>query len=123
MASEQQHFFVKMSIVYLNRVFSGCKIPPDNRVHYNFPLNLETNDSKCHGVDGLLDAYRAALARVQLAGPSDFAPCVRLAARYAASLPQDGANYNVLLILTDGVIADIKATKEEIVKVSRRSQT
>lgn len=65
-----------------------------------------------------MNAYRAALARVQLAGPSDFAPSIRFAARHAAALPKDGSNYNVLLILTDGVIADVDSTKEEIVKAS-----
>ncbi|CAD5220261.1 unnamed protein product [Bursaphelenchus xylophilus] len=96
----------------------GAKIPPDTRVHYNFPLNLETNDCRCAGVDGLLNAYLIAQRRVELSGPTDFAPTIRFAARHAAALPEDGSKYSVLLIITDGVITDIEASKEEIVKAS-----
>jgi hypothetical protein len=59
-----------------------------------------------------------AQSRVELSGPTDFAPTIHFAARHAASLPEDGSRYSVLLIITDGVITDIEATKEEIVKAS-----
>ncbi|KAH7731153.1 copine-5-like protein [Aphelenchoides avenae] len=96
----------------------GAKIPPDNHVHYNFPLNLETGDPRCYGIEGLLQAYLTAQSRVELSGPTDFAPIVRFAARRAASLPDDGSKYSILLIITDGVITDMEAAKEEIVKAS-----
>lgn len=32
-------------------------------------------------------------------------------------MPEDGSKYCVLLILTDGAITDLEATKEEIIKV------
>lgn len=38
--------------------------------------------------------------------------------RYAAAV-QDGSQYFVLLIITDGVISDMAQTKEAIVNVSR----
>ncbi|KAI6201386.1 C2 domain and von Willebrand factor, type A domain and Copine domain-containing protein [Aphelenchoides besseyi] len=96
----------------------GARVPPDTKVRYNFPLNLETNDPKCRGVQGLLEAYLIAQSRVELSGPTDFAPLIRFVARQAAATPEDGSKYNVLLILTDGVITDIEATKEEIIKAS-----
>jgi hypothetical protein len=34
---------------------------------------LETNDPKCFGVEGLLQAYMIAQSRVELSGPTDFA--------------------------------------------------
>lgn len=33
-------------------------------------------------------------------------------------MPEDGSKYGVLLILTDGAIKDLEATKEEIIKAS-----
>lgn len=41
-------------------------------------------------------------------------PCPRNAAEV-----QDGSQYSVLLIITDGVISDMAQTKEAIVNVSR----
>ncbi|VDK54175.1 unnamed protein product, partial [Gongylonema pulchrum] len=69
-------------------------------------------------MDGLLEAYREALSRIELAGPTEFSPTLRHAARQAASLPPDGCRYCVLLIITDGVISDMNKAKEEIVKAS-----
>ncbi|KAL3104226.1 hypothetical protein niasHS_002253 [Heterodera schachtii] len=105
-----------------NKLFNaygfGARIPSlDDKVHYNFPLNLEVNDPRCRGVDGLLEAYAIALSHVELSGPTDFTPTIRLAARRAAALPENGSRYCVLLIVTDGAITDFEETKEEIVKV------
>jgi len=96
----------------------GAKIPPDTKTHYNFPLNVVTNDPRCKGITGLLEAYLIAQSRVELSGPTNFAPTIRLAAKRAASLPEDGSKYCVLLILTDGVIADMDETKTEIIRAS-----
>ncbi|VDM22611.1 unnamed protein product [Wuchereria bancrofti] len=96
----------------------GARLPGDNRVNFHFPLNLTTNSPECIGMDGLLNAYRDALNRIELAGPTEFGPTLRHAARHAASLPPDGSRYSVLLIITDGVINDMNRAKEEIVKAS-----
>lgn len=96
----------------------GAKVPPDEKVHYNFPLNLDTRDPRCYGVDGLISAYLVAQSRVELSGPTDFTPTIRFAARRAASLPEDGSKYCVLLLITDGVITDMESTKQEIIKAS-----
>lgn len=82
-----------------------------------FFKNLETNDACCKGIQQLLRAYLIAQSRVELSGPTNFTPTIRFAARRAASLPEDGSKYCVLLIITDGVIADLEPTKQEIIKV------
>ncbi|KAF8354611.1 nra-1, partial [Pristionchus pacificus] len=96
----------------------GAKLPPTNKVHFNFPLNVESGDPRCEGIQGLLHAYHVAQQHVELSGPTDFSPTIRFAARRAAALPTDGSKYLVLLIITDGVISDMAKTKEEIVKAS-----
>uniref|UniRef100_A0A8C2FF66 Copine Vb n=1 Tax=Cyprinus carpio TaxID=7962 RepID=A0A8C2FF66_CYPCA len=95
----------------------GAKLPPDGRVSHEFPLNGNIENPYCNGIEGILEAYHQSLKTVQLYGPTNFAPVVNHVARYAAAV-QDGSQYFVLLIITDGVISDMSQTKEAIVNVS-----
>ncbi|KAJ3603307.1 hypothetical protein NHX12_031049 [Muraenolepis orangiensis] len=92
----------------------GAKLPPDGRVSHEFPLNGNIENPYCNGIEGILEAYHQSLKTVQLYGPTNFAPVVNHVARYAAAV-QDGSQYFVLLIITDGVISDMAQTKEAIV--------
>ena len=79
-------------------------------------MNLQESPY-CQGVQGILDAYRTALGQVQLYGPTNFSPIINHVARIARSF-QDGRQYFVLLILTDGIITDFEETKAAIVSAS-----
>uniref|UniRef100_A0A8D0D0Y4 Copine Vb n=1 Tax=Sander lucioperca TaxID=283035 RepID=A0A8D0D0Y4_SANLU len=92
----------------------GAKLPPDGRVSHEFPLNGNLENPYCNGIEGILEAYHQSLKTVQLYGPTNFAPVVNHVARYSAAV-QDGSQYFVLLIITDGVISDMAQTKEAIV--------
>ncbi|XP_028849298.1 copine Va isoform X3 [Denticeps clupeoides] len=92
----------------------GAKLPPDGRVSHEFPLNGNVENPYCNGMEGILEAYHQSLKTVQLYGPTNFAPVVNHVARYAAAV-QDGSQYFILLIITDGVISDMAQTKEAIV--------
>ncbi|XP_059188447.1 copine Va isoform X2 [Centropristis striata] len=96
----------------------GAKLPPDGRVSHEFPLNGNTENPYCNGMEGILEAYHQSLKTVQLYGPTNFAPVVNHVARYAAAV-QDGTQYFVLLIITDGVISDMAQTKEAIVNAAK----
>ncbi|XP_077571595.1 copine Va isoform X2 [Stigmatopora nigra] len=96
----------------------GAKLPPDGRVSHEFPLNGNIENPYCNGMGGILDAYHESLKTVQLYGPTNFAPVVNHVARYAAAV-QDGSQYFVLLIITDGVISDMSQTKEAIVNAAK----
>uniref|UniRef100_W5KK13 Copine Va n=1 Tax=Astyanax mexicanus TaxID=7994 RepID=W5KK13_ASTMX len=96
----------------------GAKLPPDGRVSHEFPLNGNVDNPYCNGMEGILDAYHQSLKTVQLYGPTNFAPVVNHVARYAAAV-QDGSQYFVLLIITDGVISDMAQTKEAIVNAAK----
>uniref|UniRef100_A0AAY5F0I0 C2 domain-containing protein n=1 Tax=Electrophorus electricus TaxID=8005 RepID=A0AAY5F0I0_ELEEL len=100
----------------------GAKLPPDGRVSHEFPLNGNIENPYCNGIEGILEAYHQSLKKVQLYGPTNFAPVVNHVARYAAAV-QDGSQYFVLLIITDGVISDMSQTKEAIVNVSMGDHT
>uniref|UniRef100_A0A8C4SP37 Copine Vb n=1 Tax=Erpetoichthys calabaricus TaxID=27687 RepID=A0A8C4SP37_ERPCA len=96
----------------------GAKLPPDGRVSHEFPLNGNIENPYCNGIEGILEAYHQSLKTVQLYGPTNFAPVVNHVARYAAAV-QDGSQYFVLLIITDGVISDMAQTKEAIVNAAK----
>ncbi|XP_075470090.1 copine-5 isoform X2 [Ascaphus truei] len=96
----------------------GAKLPPDGRVSHEFPLNGDMENPQCNGIEGILEAYHNSLKSVQLYGPTNFAPVVNRVARFAAAV-QDGSQYFVLLIITDGVISDMSQTKEAIVNAAK----
>lgn len=66
----------------------------------------------------LLNCYRSTLNRVVLYGPTNFAPVIEATAEIARR-NQDGLNYFILLIITDGIICDMHQTKREVLKASQ----
>merc|ERR1719283_736940 len=95
----------------------GARIPPSGQVSHEFFLNL-TQDPYCSGVDGILAAYHKSLNSVQLYGPTNFSPVINHVARVATTFKNNPDNFQVLLIITDGIICDMEATKAAIVRAS-----
>uniref|UniRef100_A0A3Q1G7E5 Copine family member 9 n=1 Tax=Acanthochromis polyacanthus TaxID=80966 RepID=A0A3Q1G7E5_9TELE len=95
----------------------GAKLPPDGKISHAFPLNSNTENPNCVGIEGVLEAYFQSLRTVQLYGPTNFAPVINQVARCAAEVT-DGSQYFVLLMITDGVISDMAQTKEAVVNAS-----
>ncbi|XP_021361389.1 copine-8-like [Mizuhopecten yessoensis] len=89
----------------------------DGSVHHEFALNFNPSNPFCQGVQGILQAYFNSLKNVQLYGPTNFAPVINHVARFATAV-QDGSNYFVLLIITDGVITDMPQTMQAIISNS-----
>ena len=92
------------------------------QVSHCFALNGNPKAPGCKGVDGVLAAYRQALANVALSGPTCFEPVLRTAVAQAetyAKLPPNEFKYHVLLIITDGAIMDVQPTIDMIVRGSR----
>ena len=75
---------------------------------------------EAQGVEGLLTAYRDCLGNILLSGPTLFGPLIGAASNIAASnnCRQDRQKYDILLILTDGVINDLESTIGAIVAAS-----
>jgi hypothetical protein len=72
-------------------------IPEGSQPQYSdfFPLRLDTLDHKVEGVDGVLEAYRVALRRCQLYGPTNFSPTINYYTQKARTFPRDGSRYQV----------------------------
>lgn len=95
----------------------GAKVPPHGQISHEFFLNLNPDNPFCDGIGGILQAYARSLQNVELYGPTNFAPVINHVARFAAAY-QDGRQYFVLLILTDGIVTDLNETKAAIVAAS-----
>ncbi|CAM9640078.1 unnamed protein product [Scytosiphon promiscuus] len=91
-------------------------------VSHCFPICRVSNTGgpeEAYGVPGILEAYTAALHNVQLAGPTFFTEVLQTAmARANRPLSQMEQRYDVLLILTDGIINDMQQTIDALVAAS-----
>lgn len=96
----------------------GAKIPPSEEVSHQFPLNGDANHPYCESVEQILQLYRNTLATVQLFGPCNFSPVINNTITIAKQ-HQDGKHYYVLLIITDGIISDMKQTINSIIDASK----
>lgn len=95
----------------------GAKIPPNGKVSHLFPLNGNPSHPFCAGVEDILKQYRIRLKNVELFGPTNFSPVINTTVTIARQF-QNGKHYFVLLIITDGVISDMKLTKRAIINAS-----
>ncbi|SPQ94417.1 unnamed protein product (mitochondrion) [Plasmodiophora brassicae] len=99
----------------------GAKLLDTNRVSHYFPLTFNSDADEVKGVPGIIDVYRKCFTRVDLSGPTMLHEVIQAASR-VASLPftQSTQHYSVLLVLTDGVVNDMKATVRQIEKASSK---
>ncbi|EGD72681.1 hypothetical protein PTSG_12171 [Salpingoeca rosetta] len=101
----------------------GCRLPGQN-VTFQLPLNGHYENPMCNGVQGVLGAYYSTLQRVELWGPTNFAPIINITAdiagrHHAAFMGGRAApTYFILIIITDGVISDMADTMDAVVKAS-----
>lgn len=103
----------------------GANLPPSYTISHCFPVSEdELGQPICDGVEGLIRAYKATLARVQLYGPTIFSEVIRtvsvIVSRRVETSKRKGNSlaYTVLLLMTDGVISDYDATTAELIRLS-----
>jgi len=99
----------------------GALLKNTREVSHCFPLNEDNQNAEVYGVDGILDIYRKALNNnnIRFYGPTMFSQIINAAAEIAKlHTTQQTQKYFILLIVTDGVINDLEAAKEAIVKAS-----
>ena len=101
----------------------GARLPPTySHCSHCFACNGNFFDPEVEGVDGVINAYGKTLNSVVLHGPTNFSQIINTVSTFAKPFSELRAGqkprYFILLILTDGVITDMKSTISEIVKVS-----
>ena len=95
----------------------GARI--NGTVNHCFPIG---DTPEVQGVGGLLEAYRNVFAKgITMSGPTLFSQVLANAQAHAianANATPNAQSYSVLLILTDGVINDMKQTIAQLVEAS-----
>lgn len=102
----------------------GAQLPGQGEANHCFPLTLDPRQPTVRGLDGVRHAYQNAVRSVQLWGPTNFAPIINRVAeiasqREAGMLSGGPLAFEVLLILTDGVITDLPDTISAIIRASK----
>ena len=98
----------------------GAKLANSNEANHCFPINGNPSDPNINTIDGILLAYRQILPLITLYGPTYFAPIIRELNNTVKQELNEGKtmNYNILMILTDGLINDMDDTIDELVEAS-----
>ena len=87
---------------------------------FNFPINCNINNPEIHTIDNVLMEYRNFIPKIQLWGPTNFAPLINdLNNEAKENLRREQImSYNILMILTDGQIDDMNDTINALVEAS-----
>ena len=98
----------------------GGKFCMDNNVSHCFPLNMNPDNPEIQGIDGILQAYRNILNQTKLYGPTFFHFIIDQVISVVKQdvIAENKMNYNILMILTDGIIDDMDATIDSLVEAS-----
>ena len=91
----------------------GAAIPPyGNAANHCFALNGNIFDPEVDGIEGVVEVYKHAINRVNLYGPTNFSPILRVVNEMTEQMncTQTDQKYNILLIITDGIISDLQKT-------------
>ena len=89
----------------------GAKI--NNQPTPIFNLNFQPNQN-IHLIQNVIEEYHKALTMVRLWGPTNFGPILKITNDMIRA-ENDKLKYNVLMILTDGMIDDVDNTINELV--------
>ena len=89
---------------------------PFQEVSHCFNINFQDNP-EIFSIDGVLNVYRSCLDKLTFAGPTYFTPILSKVID-KIRLKNNDLEYNILMILTDGNIDDMKSTKDAIVEGS-----
>ncbi len=93
-------------------------IPPKSHdVSHCFNVNF-TNNPEVQGIENMVIAYRKSLKYVKLHGPTYFCYLIKKVLENSQRSQDSNNNYNVLMILTDGHIDDMRETIDAIVEAS-----
>ncbi|EDV19302.1 uncharacterized protein TRIADDRAFT_62253 [Trichoplax adhaerens] len=100
-------------------------------ISHDFFLNGSSDDPNCDGIEGVLEAYKQSLSNVQLygnvkifkSGPTNFAPIISHVSKQAQQADENPGSslcfsYQILLMVTDGIISDMDETKLAVIKAS-----
>ena len=99
----------------------GAKLEKLGETSHCFPLNDNEKSADVLGLEDLLETYKSKLETITLSGPTEISKIIKTVAlnvKLETEKMSQKKKYNILLILTDGVICDREATIDSIVYAS-----
>ena len=98
----------------------GGKFCGNNVVSHCYPLNMNLNNPEIQGIEGIIQAYRNILNQTILYGPTFFHEIINRVVDIVKEdvKAENKMNYNILMILTDGIIDDMDETIDALVEAS-----
>ena len=98
----------------------GGKFCMSDNVSHCFALNMNPNNPEIQGIDGILNTYRNILNQTKLYGPTFFHYIIDQVINVVKEdvMAENKMNYNILMILTDGIIDDMDETIDSLVEAS-----
>ena len=94
----------------------GAIIKGQKRVNHCFNINFNS-DPNIQFVENILEEYHKCLDKIIFSGPTHFAPIINKIIEEIKK-QNDPFDYNVLMILTDGIIDDLQETIDALVEGS-----
>ena len=94
----------------------GALLNGESEVNMCFNVNFK-QDPEIYTIDNVLKEYRNSFNYLQLAGPTNFYPLIKKVVDYI-KYENNPLKYNILLILTDGIINDLGPTIDVLVEGS-----
>ncbi len=86
---------------------------------WDFAINGDDSNPSVYGMQGVMEAYKHALTNIELSGPTHFAPIIRKVTRLKREeLARGTIQFDIITILTDGEINDMRDTIDAIVDAS-----
>ena len=78
-----------------------------------------TDDPSIKGIENIISEYKKTVNSVQLSGGTYFSPIIKEIKRKCETNKDNDFNYNILLIISDGIIDDINETIDSIIEASK----
>ena len=94
----------------------GAVIKGENIPNMCFPINFQ-NNPEIYTIENVIKEYRKSFNNLILAGPTNFCPMIKKVIE-RIKIENDPFKYHILLILTDGIIYDMKETIDALVEAS-----
>ncbi|GFO14211.1 copine iv [Plakobranchus ocellatus] len=97
----------------------GAEIEPDKCLSHDFPLNFDSTNPNCEGVEGLLEAYTSCRPKMRMRFPRNAGP-ILMKASQAAQMTQETQpyHYHLLFLLIRSDLDDLEEVRNELVKAS-----
>ena len=91
----------------------GAILPGEEEVSHCFPINFK-EDPNIYLLENILKVYHECLDKITLHGPTKFAPIIKRVIEDINNM-NNKYEYQILMILTDGIIVDLDETIDQLV--------